>query len=196
MILQHLTPKYRILNLIVGYNIRPIAHNADFGLDQAYLLYAIGMGMSIDLPCLIIDEIISARGTNDSQKCLSLPILISKIMEDCGVVIHSSDAYSTPMNPINGGTIKKGLGQGKNKKTQPQVEIQNEVAPEDNIAAQAVPNSSTSGLPSLDERLSIYASVMILMGRMMEEFGNTQNEIKESLNVIDSRLDKIDSRVG
>ncbi|CAK9157962.1 unnamed protein product, partial [Ilex paraguariensis] len=109
---------------------------------------------------------------------------------------HSSDAYSTPMNPINGGTIKKSLGQGKNKKTQPQqpqVEIQNEVAPEDNIATQAVPNSSTSGLPSLDERLSIYASVMIRMGRMMEEFGNAQNEIKESLKVIDSRLDKIDS---
>ncbi|CAK9156667.1 unnamed protein product [Ilex paraguariensis] len=102
------------------------------------------------------------------------------------------------MNPINGGTIKKSLGQGKNKKTQPQqslgkeknkktqpqqpqVEIQNEVAPEDNIVAQVVPNSFTSGLPSLDERLSIYASVMIRMGRMMEEFGNTQNEIKESL---------------
>ncbi|CAK9180098.1 unnamed protein product [Ilex paraguariensis] len=126
-------------------------------------------------------------------------------MEDCGVVIHSSDAYSTPMNPINGGTIKKSLGQGKNKKIQPQqslgkeknkktqpqqpqVEIQNEVAPEDNIAAQTVPNSSTSGLPSLDERLSIYAFVMIRMGRMMEEFGNTQNEIKESLKSLLSRL--------
>ncbi|CAK9133710.1 unnamed protein product [Ilex paraguariensis] len=99
------------------------------------------------------------------------------------------------MNLINCGTIKKSLGQGKNKKTQPQqslgkeknkktqpqVEIQNEAAPEDNIAAQAVSNSSTSGLPSLDERLSIYASVMIRMGRMMEEFGNTQNALKESL---------------
>ncbi|CAK9144493.1 unnamed protein product [Ilex paraguariensis] len=59
--------------------------------------------------------------------------------KDYGVVIHSSDAYSTPMNLIFGGTIKKSLGQGKKKKTQqpqqPQVEIENEVEAEDEVEA-------------------------------------------------------------
>ncbi|CAK9169552.1 unnamed protein product [Ilex paraguariensis] len=205
---QHLTLKYMMLNLIVGYNIRPIGHNVDFGLDQVHLLYAIGTSMWIDIPCLIIDEFISVHSRKDRRKCLPFLILISKIMEDCGVVIHSSDAYSTPMNPIYSGTTKKSLGKGKNKKTQPQqslgkgknkktrpqVEIQNDVAPEDNIAAQEVPNSSTGGLPPLDDRFSLFGALLARMGRKMEEFENTQNEIKESLKVIDSRLDRIDSR--
>ncbi|CAK9170532.1 unnamed protein product [Ilex paraguariensis] len=193
---QDLTPKYRMLNLIMGYNISPRGHTADFGLDRAHLFYAIGNGICIDLPCLIVDEIISIQGTKDRWRCLSFPILISKIMEDCGVVIHSSDSYSTPMNPIYGGTIKKSLGQEKNKKTQqPQVEIQNEVATEDNIAAQDVPHSSTGGLPSSDDPpLSIFEHLLVQMGRKIEEFENTQNEIKESLKVINSRLDRIDNR--
>ncbi|CAK9151418.1 unnamed protein product [Ilex paraguariensis] len=131
-------------------------------------------------------------------------------MENCGVVIHSSDAYSTLMNPIYGGTIKKSLGLGKNKKTQPQqglgkgknkktqsqqpqVEIQNEVAPEDNIVAQDVPNSSTSGLPPLDDRLSLFGAMLVRMGRKMEEFENTQNEIKESLKVHQARPRAMDT---
>ncbi|CAK9173046.1 unnamed protein product [Ilex paraguariensis] len=96
------------------------------------------------IPNPTINEIISVRGMKDKRRCLPIPILISKIMEDYGVVIHSSDANSTPMNPIYGGTIKKSLGQGKKKKTQqPQVEIENEVEAEDEVKAQDVPNSST-----------------------------------------------------
>ncbi|CAK9145863.1 unnamed protein product [Ilex paraguariensis] len=74
--------------------------------------------------------------------------LVRKIMEDCGVVIHSSDTYSTPMNPIYGGTIKKSLGQRKKNKTQqPQPQVENEVEVEDDEAqTQDVPNSSTIGV--------------------------------------------------
>ncbi|CAK9170557.1 unnamed protein product [Ilex paraguariensis] len=71
-------------------------------------------------------------------------------MEDCGVVIHSSDTYSTPMNPIYGETIKKSLGQGKKNKTQqlqPQVEDEVEVE-DDEAQAQDAPNSSTVGVPN------------------------------------------------
>ncbi|CAK9157447.1 unnamed protein product, partial [Ilex paraguariensis] len=100
------------------YNISPRGHAADFGLDRAHLMYAIEKGIYSDLPCLIVDEIISVQGTKDKEQCLPFPILTSKILEDCGVVIHSSDAYSIHMNPIYGGTIKKSLGQGKKKKTQ------------------------------------------------------------------------------
>ncbi|CAK9136432.1 unnamed protein product [Ilex paraguariensis] len=96
---QDLTPKYRMLNLIVGYNIIPKGHTAKFGLHRAHLLYAIG------------------KGIKDRRRCLPFPILISKTMEDYGVVIHSSDTYSTPMNPIYGGTIKKSLAQGKKNTT-------------------------------------------------------------------------------
>ncbi|CAK9170298.1 unnamed protein product, partial [Ilex paraguariensis] len=119
----------------------------------------------------------------DKRRCLPIPILISKIMEDYGVVIHSSDANSTPMNPIYGGTIKKSLGQGKKKKTQqPQVEIENEVEAEDEVKAQDVPNSSTGGFPPL----TISGHLLIQMGRKFEQFQNTQDEIKESLKVIDN----------
>ncbi|CAK9170434.1 unnamed protein product [Ilex paraguariensis] len=123
------------------------------------------------------------------------------IMEDCGVVIHSSDTYSTPMNLIYGGTIKKSLGQGKKKKTQqpqqPQVEIENEVEVEveheDEAQAQDVPNSSTTSLPPDLPPLTVYGMLLVRLGRKMEEFEKTQNEIKESLKGIDSRLDIIES---
>ncbi|CAK9168906.1 unnamed protein product [Ilex paraguariensis] len=68
-------------------------------------------------------------------------------MEDCGVVIHSTDTYSTPMNPIYGETIKKSLGQGKKNKTQqPQSQVENEDVP--NSSTAGVPNSSTAGVPN------------------------------------------------
>ena len=112
---------------------------------------------------------------------------------------HESNLWWDNKKEFGQGKNKKtqpqqSLGKGKNKKTQPQVEIQNEVAPEDNIAAQDVPNSSTGGLPPSDDRLSLIGAVLVRMGRKMEEFEKTQNEIKKSLKVIDSRLDRIDSR--
>ncbi|CAK9177819.1 unnamed protein product [Ilex paraguariensis] len=64
---QDLTPKYRMLNLIVGYNIIPKGHTAKFGLHRAHLLYVIGKGICIDLPCLIVDEIISEQGIKDRR---------------------------------------------------------------------------------------------------------------------------------
>ncbi|CAK9147422.1 unnamed protein product [Ilex paraguariensis] len=213
---QDLTPKYSMLNLIVGYNIIPKGHTAKFGLHQAHLLYVIGKGICIDLPCLIVDEIISVQGIKDRRRCLSFPILIAKIMEDCGVVIHSSDTYFTPMSPIYGGTIKKSLGQGKKNTTQqPQPQVENEVEAEDDEAqTHDVPNSSTAGVPNCSitgvpnsstaslplDALQVYGMLLVRLTRKMEEFENsqnkikdTQNEIKESLKRMDSRLDRIES---
>ncbi|CAK9142518.1 unnamed protein product [Ilex paraguariensis] len=117
-----------------------------------------------------------------------IPILISKIMEDCGVVIHSSNTYFTLMNPIYSGTIKKRLGQRKKKKThQPKVDIENEVEVEDEDEDEAptkdVPNSSTASLPPFNDLppMTIFAHLLVRLGRKMDEFGNTKNEIKESL---------------
>ncbi|CAK9185265.1 unnamed protein product [Ilex paraguariensis] len=137
-----------------------------------------------------------------------LPLDALQIMEDRGVVIHSSDTYSTPMNPIYGGTIKKSLGQGKKNTTQqPQPQIENEIEAEDDEAqTQDVPNSSTAGVPNsfttglpLDA-LQVYGMLLLRLTRKMEEFENsqneikdTQNEIKESLKRMNSRLDRIES---
>ncbi|CAK9150127.1 unnamed protein product [Ilex paraguariensis] len=64
---------------------------------------------------VLLDQL--KEGMKDRRQCLPFPILISKIMEDCGVVVHSSNTYSTPMNPIYGGTIKKSLAQGQKNTT-------------------------------------------------------------------------------
>ncbi|CAK9170103.1 unnamed protein product, partial [Ilex paraguariensis] len=65
----------------------------------------------------------------------------------------------------------------------PQVEIENKVKAEDEDEAQDVPNSSTCGLPPLNDLppLTIFGHLLVRMGRKMEEFENTQNEMNESL---------------
>ncbi|CAK9166032.1 unnamed protein product [Ilex paraguariensis] len=94
---RYLTNTYRILNRIVGCNINQRGHSANFGLDRAHLLYAIRKGITIDLPHLIFNEIVSTFDVGDRQKSLPFPILISKIMMHYGVVIHPTDSYKSPM---------------------------------------------------------------------------------------------------
>ncbi|CAK9141221.1 unnamed protein product [Ilex paraguariensis] len=108
---RYLTNTYRILNRIVGCNINSRGHNANFGLDRAHLLYAIGKGITIDLPRLIFNKIVSAFDLGDRRKSLPFPILISKIMMHYGFVIHPTDSYKSPMTPFDEYTLKKSLGQ-------------------------------------------------------------------------------------
>ncbi|CAK9137633.1 unnamed protein product [Ilex paraguariensis] len=108
---RYLTNNYRILNRIVGCNINSRGHSANFGVDRAHLLYAIGKGIIIDLPCLIFNEIVSAFDVEGKQKSLPFPILISKIMMHYGAVIHPSDTYKSPLSPFGECTLKKSLGQ-------------------------------------------------------------------------------------
>ncbi|CAK9144686.1 unnamed protein product [Ilex paraguariensis] len=107
-----------------------------------------------------LDVIFALRRWNSSVHIKKMDKTYNTLVKIFYSNLHDIDKVNHKFKSL----VRKSLGKEKNKKTQPQqpqVEIQNEVAPEDNIATQAIPNSSTSGLPSLDERLSIYASVMI-----------------------------------
>ncbi|CAK9171400.1 unnamed protein product [Ilex paraguariensis] len=83
--------------------------------------------------------------------------------------VTPNDTYSTPMNPIYGGTIKKSLGQGKKNKTQQsQPQVENEVeAKDDEAQTQDVPNSSTAGVPNSSttslrlDALQVYGMLLV-----------------------------------
>ncbi|CAK9139627.1 unnamed protein product [Ilex paraguariensis] len=108
---RYLTNNYRILNRIVGCNINPRGHSANFGVDKAHLLYGIGKGIIINLPCLLFNEIVSVFDVEGKRKSLPFPILISKIMMHYRVVIHPSNTYKSPLSPFGECTLKNSLGQ-------------------------------------------------------------------------------------
>ena len=46
-----------MLNLIANYNIEPNTHILDFLVQRAHMLYAIGIGLGIDLAIMILESI-------------------------------------------------------------------------------------------------------------------------------------------
>ncbi|GFY89381.1 hypothetical protein Acr_06g0013210 [Actinidia rufa] len=50
---NELTLEYRLLNIIVCANIEPRGHSSDISRERGFVLFAIGRGMSIDLPAMV-----------------------------------------------------------------------------------------------------------------------------------------------
>ena len=183
---KYLTNNYRVLNRIVGCNINPKGHNSNFGVHRAHLLYAIGTGISIDLPRLIFNEIVSAFEFEDKRKSLPFPILISKIIKGYGVAIHPTDTYKSPMSPFGECTLKKSLGQ--TNVNDPDYDDQEETETDgETDGASSEDNNRTSTSGDGDNNIVQMLNHMLakqeeLQQQMKDSLKQIREETKESLN--------------
>ena len=56
--ISSLTASYRLLNTFVCCNIEPRSHKSDLLYPQAFLLYSLGTGTSVDIPLTILESMV------------------------------------------------------------------------------------------------------------------------------------------
>ena len=76
-----LTVFYRVLHRIALYNWYPNSHLSSITLDIGRFLFAVGTGVSIDLPTLIFDRILDVASAKGTRNKLPFPCLIQKLIQ-------------------------------------------------------------------------------------------------------------------
>ncbi|RWR77718.1 hypothetical protein CKAN_00621900 [Cinnamomum micranthum f. kanehirae] len=85
-----LTTDYRLLNTFVCNNIEPRSHQSDLLYPQAFLLYSLGTGNSVDIPLTILESML--RIHHELRK-LTLPFgaIICKMMIEAGCKAYTHE---------------------------------------------------------------------------------------------------------
>ena len=84
---------FRMLNLIVGYNIDPKKHKTDFGIDRTRFLLHIARGDPIDLALYLFLRIRS-ESRFSSGGSLPFALLISNLLLRSGVTMSATKGRS------------------------------------------------------------------------------------------------------
>ena len=74
------TCEARLFNLVMSQNLLPVSHKNTFGLRQAQFLYALMTGVSIDLPSVICNSLITMHQSKDASLSLIHPCAITHIL--------------------------------------------------------------------------------------------------------------------
>ncbi|RWR73459.1 hypothetical protein CKAN_00173800 [Cinnamomum micranthum f. kanehirae] len=102
--ISDLTSDYRTLNTFVCNNIEPRSHTSDLAYEQAFLLYCLGIGTSVDIPLTIFESML--RVYHEPRK-LTLPFdaLICKLMIEAGCRVYTHELPVTRRQKIDGRTL-------------------------------------------------------------------------------------------
>ncbi|XP_041014764.1 cell wall protein DAN4-like isoform X2 [Juglans microcarpa x Juglans regia] len=100
---------FRMLNLIVSYNIDPRKHKTDFGIERARFMLRIARGEPIDLPLYILLRIRS-ESQYSSESSLPFALMISNLLVQLGVNVLINDRRQPQIGPLNKITFIKSDG--------------------------------------------------------------------------------------
>ncbi|RWR73042.1 hypothetical protein CKAN_00129200 [Cinnamomum micranthum f. kanehirae] len=102
--ISDLTFDYRTLNIFVCNNIEPRSHISDLAYEQAFLLYCLGIGTSVDILLTIFESML--RVYHEPRK-LTLPFgaLICKLMIEAGCQAYTHELPVTRRQKIDGRTL-------------------------------------------------------------------------------------------
>ena len=103
-----LTDRNRILNLFTVNNLLPRAQKNQVYTEQAYLLYALGMGHTIDLPNLIIDQMVLT--VLNKKPSLPYGMLVTQLCRNNGVIIDPTWKEVPHYGPLDKTSLKKSHG--------------------------------------------------------------------------------------
>jgi hypothetical protein len=104
---RDLTPFFRMLHLIIVWDVAPKHHRTDLSFDRGFLLIMVARRTPIDLSALVVQQILrDARYTSERD---SLPhgLLISRMLVAAGVPILPDEKIRSPIGPICRSTFSR-----------------------------------------------------------------------------------------
>lgn len=124
-----LTSDYRLLNTFVCHNIEPRGHTSDLLYPQAFLLYSLGTGTSVDVPQTILDSMLRIY---DKTRKLTLPFgaMICKLLIEAGCQVYRHELLVSRKQKIDGmtkamfNTHVRGRLQGEQARVQADEEVE------------------------------------------------------------------------
>ena len=91
---------FRLLNLIVCYNIEPRGHHTNINHERGYLLYAIANNLHVDLPAFMIQQMYRTSG---SARNVGMPfgLLLTRFLASKRVPDFANDTYVEVNKKLN-----------------------------------------------------------------------------------------------
>ena len=169
---------FRMLNLIVGYNIDPKKHKTDFRIERARFLLRLAQGEPIDLALYFFLRI-RTESRYSGGGSLPFALLISNLLLHSGVTVTLTERRSPQMGPVNKITFSK--SKGHLSKTRPV--LQDQPPPTDPASTAAAPIERHPAGATPDEVRAILADHRDILLRdfiqpMMEKLKDLEGRLQ------------------
>ncbi|GFS36402.1 hypothetical protein Acr_00g0045760 [Actinidia rufa] len=112
----HLKDRFILLFLFSCHSLLPLKRTVAMSVTRANLLWAIGMGKSIDLPRMMFMSLCAAYNSSDTRGSVPFTGFLSELFKRHGVHIPVDLTMIDPEKPIDRYSLTRSEGQQKKRR--------------------------------------------------------------------------------